>query len=168
MDNIALLIDSGYQDAEVIYPYYRLQEAGYDVDLIGLEADTDYQGKYGYTLTSDKSASEVGVKEYEAVVVPGGHAPDSMRVKPEMVKLIEQAENSNAIIAAICHGPQLLIEADVVNEKRATSYRAVKVDLINAGAKFEDSEVVVDQDLITSRTPDDLPAFIGTLIKKLS
>ncbi|MFB6182205.1 MAG: type 1 glutamine amidotransferase domain-containing protein, partial [Candidatus Magasanikbacteria bacterium] len=159
---------SGYQDAEVIYPYYRLQEAGHKVDLIGPEADTDYQGKYGYTFSSDISAEQADGSDYEAVVVPGGWAPDAMRVKPEMVDLIQQAENSeNTTIAAICHGPQLLVEADVVEGKRATAYRAVKVDLINAGAEFEDSEVVVDQNLITSRTPDDLPAFLDALLEQI-
>jgi protease I len=168
MQKVALLLDSGFQDAEAVYPHYRMQEAGFEVGLIGPEANTDYTGEYGYTLTSNKSAEEIYINDYEAVIVPGGHAPDSMRVKPEMVNLIKQANEGDTTIAAICHGPQLLIEADVVEEKSATSYRAVKTDLINAGANFEDKEVVVDQNLVTSRTPDDLPAFTNALLDNIS
>lgn len=168
MQKVALLLDSGFQDAEAVYPYYRMQEAGFEVDLIGPEANTDYTGEYGYTLTSDKSAKEIDINDYKAVIVPGGHAPDSMRVKSKMVNLTKQADNGDTTIAAICHGPQLLIEADVVAEKSATSYRAVKTDLINAGAKFTDEEVVVDQNLVTSRTPDDLPAFTDALLDKIN
>lgn len=168
MQKVALLLDSGFQDAEAIYPYYRMQEAGFEVDLIGPEDNKDYTGEYGYTLTSGKSAKEVDINEYEAVIVPGGHAPDSMRVKPEMVDIIKQANEGDTTIAAICHGPQLLIEADVVEGKSATSYRAVKTDLINASANFIDKEVVVDQNLVTSRTPDDLPTFTEALLDNIS
>ncbi len=167
MPKAAVLLDKEYQDAEAIYPYYRLQEAGLEVDLIGPQANTDYQGKYGYTLTSDKSVSEVGVDDYEAIVVPGGNAPDKMRIKDSMVRIIKEAEQKGKVIAAICHAMQLLIEADIVEGKEATCYKAVKVDLQNAGGNYHDKEVVVDENLVTSRTPDDLPAFMRETIKLL-
>ena len=167
MPKAAVLIDNEYQDAEAIYPYYRLQESGLNVDLVGPQANTNYQGKYGYTLTSDKSASDINVVDYEAVVVPGGNAPDKMRIKESMVKIIQEAEQKGKVIAAICHAMQLLIEADVVNGKDATCYKAVKVDLQNAGGNYHNKEVVVDENLVTSRTPDDLPAFMRETLKLL-
>jgi len=167
MPKAAVLIDNEYQDAEAIYPYYRLQEASLDVDLVGPQANTNYQGKYGYTLTSDKSASDINVADYEAVVVPGGNAPDKMRIKESMIKIIQEAEQKGKVIAAICHAMQLLIEADIVDGKDATCYKAVKVDLQNAGGNYHNKEVVVDENLVTSRTPDDLPAFMRETLKLL-
>lgn len=165
MKKAAVLIDNGFQDAEAIYPYYRLQEADFGVDLVGQEANHDYEGEYGYTLTSDRSAKNIELDDYKAIIVPGGHAPDKMRVKEDMVRLIQKADEAeNIIIGAICHGPQLLIEADIVNGRDMTSYKAVRTDLINAGANYDDKEVVVDSHLVTSRTPDDLPAFMNAVV----
>lgn len=156
---VLLLIEDGFRDEEAIYPYYRLIEAGYDVKIVGPEAGKEYKGKFGFPFKSDLSASAVYMEDVVAVVVPGGNAPDKMRISKNMVNLIKDAFNKCKVVAAICHGPQLLIEADVVRDKKVTGYKAIATDLKNAGGQFIDREVVVDENLVTSRIPDDLPAF---------
>ncbi len=167
MKKAIVLIENGFQDAELLYPYYRLQEAGYQVELVGREAGVVYTGSYGYKLTSDRAAHEVNIDDYEALVVPGGRAPDRMRIHESMVQLVHQACDQGKVVAAICHGPQVLIEADVVRGRRATCYVSVRTDLKNAGAHYEDREVVVDGNLVTSRHPGDLPAFMRETLRLL-
>lgn len=165
---VAILIDHLYQDSEVIDPQERLQKEGYTVDIIGFKNGEVYEGKRGAKVTSTKSIDEVSAKDYEAVVIPGGWAPDKMRMNKKMVKFIQEINNSKKPVASICHGGWMLVEADVVKGKTVTSYQSIQTDLKNAGAKWVDKEVVVDGNLISSRTPDDLPAFCDALIKALS
>ena len=167
MKKAIVLIENGFQDAELLYPYYRLQEAGYQVDLVGPDAGVTYTGSYGYKLTSDRAAQDVNVDEYDVVVIPGGRAPDRMRTHEAMVRLVRDAFAQGKVVAAICHGPQVLIEADVVRGRRATCYISVRTDLKNAGALYEDREVVVDGNLVTSRHPADLPAFMRETLRLL-
>ncbi len=166
MKKALILLDSEYQDSEVIYPYYRLIEADFETVLVAEKAGEVYKGKYGYSFVADLAVADVAVDEYAVVVIPGGNAPDKMRTKPALVQLVREAFEKGKIVAAVCHGPQLLIEADVVRGKKVTAYTAVKTDLINAGAEFEDSEVVVDGNLITSRKPADLPAFMKAIVER--
>lgn len=168
MAKVLMFIDDGFQDMEAMYPYYRLQEAGYTVDVVGMQKGRTYAGKYGYPLVSTVAPGEVRVADYAAVVIPGGQAPDHMRVHPELVGLLRDAAAQNLVIAAICHGPQMLIEADMVRGRRMTAYKAVRTDLVNAGAVFQDAPAVVDGRFVTSRTPDDLPAFCRELLALLS
>jgi protease I len=167
MRKALVLIDNGFQEAELLVPYYRLQEAGFKVDLVGSKAKEIYIGDNGYHLAADLAAEDVKIDEYDAVVVPGGRAPDRMRTKKPLVNLVKVAYEKGKVIAAICHGPQMLIEADVVRGKKVTSYVAVATDLRNAGAAWEDRSVVVDGNLVTSRVPLDLPDFCRETLKLL-
>lgn len=165
---VAILIDQLFQDSEVIDPQKELQKSGYTVDVIGFKNNDEYVGKKGAKVRSNKSIDEVQAKDYEAVVIPGGWAPDKMRMNAKMVKFVQEINTAKKPIASICHGGWMLVEADVVKGREVTSYASIKTDLKNAGAKWVDKEVVVDGNLITSRTPDDLPAFNRELLKALS
>ncbi len=160
----ALLLDAEFQDAEAIVPLYRLQEAGLDVDVLGREKDVDVAGKYGYRIRTTKAVGKAKAKDYDVVVVPGGNAPDKMRTFQPFVDFARDASATGAIVAAICHGPELLIDAEVVAGKAMTSYVAIRKDLENAGATWSDLPVVVDGRLITSRKPDDLPDFMAAIV----
>lgn len=166
MANVLMLIDNNYEDTEALYPYYRMLEAGHSVTVAGSTAGT-YTSKHGYPIKADKAASEIDIKKFDALIIPGGQAPDRMRTKPDMVKLVKEAFNRDIVIGAICHGAQMLIEAEGVKGKKATCYISVKTDLKNAGAVYEDSPVVVDGKLVTSRHPGDLPDFCRTLVNMI-
>lgn len=165
---VAILIDQLFQDSEVTDPKGKLEGAGFTVDLIGANVTEEYVGKKGTKLKANKSIEDVTAKDYIACVIPGGWAPDKMRMNEKMVRFIEEIEQKNKPIACICHGGSMLVEAGVVKGKRLTSYSSIKTDLINAGARWFDREVVVDGNLITSRTPADLPIFCSELLKALS
>ncbi|MBI5587350.1 MAG: type 1 glutamine amidotransferase [Deltaproteobacteria bacterium] len=167
MESVLLLIENNFEDTEALYPYYRMKEAGFGVVVVGAKAGT-YASKHGYPLKAEKTPGEIDVKKFKALLIPGGGAPDRMRVIPEMVRLVREASEHGLVVAAICHGPQMLIEADVVRGKKATCYASVKTDLVNAGAKYEDSPVVVDGRLVTSRVPGDLPDFCRAILERLS
>jgi protease I len=156
---IAIMIDQEYQELEVWYPYYRFIEAGATVELVGPEAGKIYSSKLGYPAQASMSAADVTGRDFDAVIVPGGWAPDYMRRSPMMLNFIESCVNNEIVCAAICHGGWMLCCTDVLKGKRATSFLAIKHDMINAGAEWVDDEVVVDGKVITSRKPDDLPAF---------
>lgn len=165
---IAILIDQLFQDSEVTDPKEKLEAAGFKVEVIGPNTTEEYIGKKGTKIKADKSIEGVSANDYLGVVIPGGWAPDKMRTNGKMVKFIEQIQSKGKPIAAICHGGSMLIEADVVKGRKVTGYISIRTDLINAGARWFDKEVVVDGNLITSRTPADLPAFCTELIKVLS
>jgi protease I len=162
-----VLLENGFQEAELLYPYYRLQEAGFEVDLIAETGGEVYTGEHGYTLKADRAAVVVNVDDYEVVVIPGGRAPDRMRIKEPVVELVRTAAEKDKVIAAICHGAQVLIEAGVIQGKKATCWYSVATDVKNAGGNYEDSVVVVDGNLVTSRHPGDLPAFMRETLKLL-
>jgi len=161
----AVLIDDFYQDMEVWYPYYRLKEAGFDVKLVAKVEGQVYTGKFGYPATAEVAASKVKGADFDVVIVPGGWAPDKMRLVPEMVNIVKDAFNAGKIVSSICHGGWLLASADILRGKTVTSYIAIKDDVVNAGATYVDEEVHIDGNLITSRKPDDLPAFMRETLK---
>ena len=165
---VAILIDQLYQDSEITEPREKLEGAGFKVDLIGPNTTEEYIGKKGTKLKADKSIEEVSHKDYIGVVIPGGWAPDKMRMNQKMVDFVFEMDMKNKPIASICHGGWMLVEANVVHGKRVTSYVSIRTDLINAGGRWVDKEVVVDLNLISSRTPADLPAFCAELLKALS
>lgn len=165
---IALFIENMYQDLEVWYPYYRLIEAGAHVDMVAPEKGVTYHGKTGYPAAAQKGIGDVKVSDYDALVIPGGFAPDYMRREPKMVEFVKAMNDAGKVIATICHGAWMLASAEVVEGKRLTTFYAIKDDLIHAGADYTDEEVVRDGNLITSRNPDDLPAFCRTIIETLS
>lgn len=167
MKKVLIMVDEGVEDVEFSYPYYRFQEAGYEVDIVASKGKETYKGKRGIPFRSDLSPEEVDIDQYEAVIIPGGVAPDRMRINEGLVKIVKDAYEKGKVIAAICHGPQMLIEADVLQGRRATCWKSVATDLKNAGANFIDAPVVVDENLVTSRFPADLPKFCQETIKLL-
>jgi len=167
MKKVLLFVDNGFEDRELMYPYYRFQEAGYKVDVVGPKAKITYNGEHGLTMESGLSPKDVNIDDYVAIIIPGGRAPDRMRTDKGLVDLAKEAFQKRKVIAAICHGPQLLIEAGVVKGKKATCYVSVSTDLKNAGGIYLDKSVVVDGNLVTSRFPADLPDFCRETLKLL-
>jgi protease I len=165
---IAILAENMYQEMELWVPYYRFREEGAEVKVIGAGGAKSYASKHGYPVTVDAQAEAVSAVEFDAVVVPGGYAPDVMRRHEAMVRLVREAAQQGKVVAAICHAGWMLVSAGILKGKRATSFFSIKDDLVAAGAQWLDQEVVVDGNLITSRKPDDLPAFCREIIKALA
>lgn len=164
---VAILAENHYQDQEVWYPYYRLKEEGAEVVVVGTGSAKTYTSKFGYPIDADKSASEVSAADFDAVIIPGGYAPDLMRRYADMVKLVREAVLADKVVASICHGGWMLASAKILQGRTVTSFFAIKDDLEHAGATFTDVEVAVDRNLITSRMPGDLPAFLRAIIAAL-
>jgi protease I len=161
----AVLVEQQYQEMEVWYPIYRLREAGCKVTLVGPEAGHTYPSKLGYPVKSDKAAHDVSANDFDLLVVPGGFAPDYLRRHESILRLVGDMTEHGKIVAAICHGPAVLCSTQALKGKRATCFFAIKDDVSNAGARYVDEEVVRDGNLITSRKPDDLPAFMQAIIQ---
>ena len=157
---VAILVDQMYQEMEVWVPLYRLQEAGVETITVGAEAGKTYPSKLGYPCTAQKSYNEVSADDFDGVVVPGGFAPDHIRRHPKANKLVADINAQGKLVAAICHGPWVLCSAHgMLKGRKVTSFFAIKDDVVNAGAEWLDEEVVVDGNLVTSRKPEDVPAF---------
>ncbi len=155
-----------YEDLELCYPRYRLIEAGAKFVMAGQEpGGTKYTGKNGYPLASDTTLRDVNAAEFDALIVPGGFMPDKLRRDPKVLELVREFSAAGKCVAAICHGGWIPISAGVYRGVRVTGSPGIKDDLINAGAVWEDSEVVVDRHFVSSRKPDDLPAFCREVIK---
>jgi protease I len=165
---VAILAENMYQEMELWAPYYRLREEGAEVKVVGAGGAKAYTSKHGYPVNVDVQAEAVSAVEFDAVVVPGGYAPDMMRRHAAMVKLVREAFQQGKVVAAICHAGWVLASAGILKGKKATSFFAIKDDMVNAGATWLDQEVVVDGTLITSRKPDDLPAFCREIVRALS
>lgn len=163
---IAVLVEDLYEDLELWYPVLRFREAQAEVTVIGPRKQ-EYTSKHGYPVTADASMNEVHGDQFDTVIVPGGYAPDRMRRFDAMVDLVQQAHQAGKIVAAICHGAWLLASARIVDGRSLTCYFAIRDDLINAGGRYVDREVVRDDNLITSRMPCDLPAFCRTIAEAL-
>lgn len=165
---ILILVEDLYQELEVWYPLLRLKEEGAEVTTVGTKAGVIYKSKTGYPVTSDAASRDIDVSDYDGVIIPGGYAPDLMRRYEATVKLVRDSFEQGKVVAAICHAGWMLTSADIVRGKKVTSFFAIRDDLVHAGAEYEDAEVVVDGNLITSRKPDDLPAFCSEIIRALS
>lgn len=166
MRKVAVLIEDLYQVLEVWYPYLRLREEGIQTVLVGTGKKT-YKSKDGYPAEEELSIKKAKADDFDAVVIPGGYAPDILRRYAEVNNFVIDMYKKKKLVAAICHGGWVLVSAGILRGKKVTGFYAIKDDLINAGAKFIDKEVVVDGNLITSRNPYDLPAFCTQIIKKL-
>lgn len=164
---IAILIEDLYNEFEFWYPYYRMKEAGATVTVVGTGAK-EYHSKIGLPAPGGTPAEAVSAADFEAVIVPGGYAPDRMRRHAAVLKLVRDCFAQGKVVAAICHAGWVPISAGILKGKTATCFSSIKDDLINAGATYVDREVVRDGNLITSRTPDDLPAFCREIIAALS
>ncbi|MGB6681600.1 MAG: type 1 glutamine amidotransferase domain-containing protein [Candidatus Bathyarchaeia archaeon] len=167
MKKILIMVGDDFEDSEFFYPYYRMMEEGYEVEVIASEAREIYCGKYGITIQSDVSPESADIDKYDALIIPGGRAPDRMRCDGDLVNLVKKAYEKGKVIAAICHGPQMLIEADVVKGKKATCARSISTDLKNAGATYVEEPVVADGQIVTSRHLGDLPHFCKETIKNI-
>lgn len=165
---IAVLVDQYYQELEVWYPYYRLTEAGAHVFTVGHQLGDQYSGKHGYPngypVTADTSADAVQPSGIDAVIIPGGFAPDYMRRDQHMIDLVRGAHDSGSLVAAICHGVWMCASAGILEGRQATCFAGIADDIRNAGAVYQDDEVIRDGVLITARKPDDLPAFTDAVI----
>lgn len=165
---VAILVEDDFEDSELAEPLRALQALTVNIVVVGSSVKKTFKGKRGkVTINANASASEVNSRDFDAVIVPGGYAPDKMRMNEDMVNLVRDLYKDGKTVAAICHGPQLLISADVVRGKRVTSYPSIAIDLKNAGAEWVDEAVVVDGNLITSRRPADIPQFNNAIIKAL-
>ena len=156
-----------YEDIELLWPLYRLKEAGFSVDLVGTDKNTTYKGQHGVPTTSQLASSDIKADDYDAVVIPGGYSPDKMRACQATKDFVKAMNDRKKIVAAVCHGPWMIASTCDIKGKDITSYHTIKDDLINAGANYKDEEVVVDGNIITSRNPNDLIAFTSKIIEKL-
>lgn len=162
---IVLLVESDFEDVELSEPLEAMQKAGANVTIVGPKAGTSYEGKKGKVrVKSAASANDISIEDFDAVIIPGGYAPDKMRLHQPMIDLVKRANEKGMLIAAVCHAPQLLISAEIVKGRRMTSWPSVAIDLKNAGAEWVNEKVVRDGNLITSRQPADLPAFNDAII----
>jgi protease I len=155
------------EDLEFWYPTLRLREAGAKVDVAGEEAGKEYHGKYGLPAKSEISFKEINPKEYDAVLVPGGWAPDKLRRFPEVLDLVRSMDEDGKIIGEICHAGWVLISAGILEGRKVTSTPGIKDDMVNAGAVWLDEPVVVDRNIVSSRRPPDLPEYLKALLKAL-
>ncbi|MBZ5516736.1 MAG: type 1 glutamine amidotransferase [Acidobacteriia bacterium] len=165
---IAVLVDDLYQELEVWYPLLRFREEGAATVAVGAAAGKTYTSKKGYAVDSDESIAEVSAADFDAVIIPGGWAPDALRQDKRVLQFVREMDKAGKIVAAICHAGSVLCSADIVRGRKATCYKAIKDDLIHAGARYVDEEVVVDGNLITSRVPTDLPAFCREVAEALA
>jgi protease I len=165
---IAILAEENFEDSELTEPLRALRDAGARVVIVGSGSKQNYRGKRGSaTIAVDTTADKVKPEHFDAIIIPGGYAPDKMRLHQPMIDLVRKAHEAGKIIAAVCHGPQLLISADIVRGRRVTSWPSVAVDLKNAGASWVDEPVVKDGNIITSRKPADLPKFNKAILEAL-
>ena len=161
----AVLVEQMYQEMEVWYPVFRLREAGCQVTLVGPEAGQSYPSKLGYPAKSDKAAKDVSANDFDILVIPGGFAPDFIRRHESMIRLASTMAEQGKVVAAICHGPWVLCSTQALKGRKATCFFAIKDDVVNAGASYVDAEAVRDGNIITSRKPDDLPAFLKSIVQ---
>lgn len=160
MKSILIFVENAYEDMELVYPRYRFREAGYGVTLAGPKAGVTYLGKHGYPSVSEAAIAEMRSGDFAGVVLAGGWMPDKLRRDAKVKSLIREMSGEGKLIAAICHGGWMAISAGVYKGVRVTGSPGIKDDLMNAGAIYEDAEVVVDRHFVSSRRPDDLPAFM--------
>lgn len=167
MKKIVVLAENQYEDLELWYPKIRLEEDGHKVMVAGPKKGEVYRGKHGYPCMADIAFEEVLASEWDAVVIPGGYAPDKLRLNAHIVQFIKELDQAGKIVAFICHGGWVAISAKILKGRKCTSYIAIKDDMENAGAIWSDEPCVVDNNLISSRKPKDLPLFAKALLSKM-
>lgn len=167
---IAILTENGFEESELTSPKEHLEKEGAKVEIISPQKEVKgwKEGNWSITLPADKNIKEANSADYDALIIPGGVInPDKMRANPDCVAFAKAFMEAGKPVAAICHGPQLLIETNLLNGRKMTSYKSVRTDLENAGVIWEDREVVTDKGLVTSRSPKDLPAFNAKLVEEI-
>jgi protease I len=165
---VAILAEEDFEDSELMEPLRAMRDTGARVVIVGSGSKKSYKGKRGSaTIVVDATADKVKPEYFDVIIIPGGYAPDRMRLHQPMIELVRKAHEAGKIVAAVCHGPQLLISAGIVKGRRVTSWPSIAIDLKNAGATWVDEPVVKDGNIITSRKPADLPKFIKAIIEAL-
>jgi protease I len=168
MSRIAVLIENGFEDTEYSRPAQEFKQAGHQLVHVGLKSGVEVQGeKQGVKVHVDESVNDTSVDDFNALFIPGGYSPDRLRAYPEAVAFVRAFMESGKPVLAICHGPQLLINALETKGRKMTGWKSIAQDLKNAGAQYMDQEVVVDKNLVTSRQPSDIPAFVKTSLEQL-
>ncbi|KFE60806.1 type 1 glutamine amidotransferase domain-containing protein [Hyalangium minutum] len=168
MARIMFIVASDFEDSEFRVPFDQVKQAGHEAVIVSSKAGKQLKGKKGKeTITSEKAAAEVSADDFDALVIPGGYSPDHLRMDEDVVNLVQEFSSQDKPIAAICHAGWMLAEADIADGRTVTSWPSIKKDLMNAGANWVDREVVEDGNLITSRKPDDLPAFCKALLRQI-
>ncbi|MEA2477249.1 MAG: protease [Actinomycetota bacterium] len=168
MAKVAFIVDEMFEDSEFKIPFERVKQAGHDATIVGLKAKKKLEGKKGdVSITTDRAIADINASDFDALVIPGGYSPDHLRADDKMVQFVKDIYGAQKPVAAICHGPWMLAEADIARGKTVTSWPSIKTDLINAGAEWVDQEVVEDGNVITSRKPDDLEAFSKALLAQI-
>lgn len=166
---IVMIADDGFEDTELMYPLYRLKyETCADVTLAGVQKGKTIKGKHGLPVTTDAAIKDLSADDYDALIIPGGGSPDHLRIHQEVIKFVQDFDRTGKTIAAVCHGPQILITARLLKGKDATAWKSLKVDVEDAGAKYLDRPVVTSQQYIFSRQPSDLGFFCDAIIGSLS
>lgn len=165
---ILSLIHNEFEDLELWYPILRLREEGHTVHIAGENKNEKYIGKYGVPAESDYSYDEIDSKDYDALLVPGGWAPDKIRRFPKVLEIVKEMNNENKVIGQICHAGWVLISADILRGKTVTSTPGIKDDMRNAGATWVDESVIIDGNLVSSRQPRDLPNYMKAFIETLN
>lgn len=165
---IAVLVEKLYEDLELWYPVLRFREAGALVTIVGPQAGESYPSKHGYPAKADRSAADVKATDFDAIVIPGGYSPDHIRRHKAMIDLVAEAARLGKVLASICHGPWVLCSTKALKGRRLTGFYSIRDDVENAGGIWEDAACVRDGNLVTSRTPDDLPAFLKGIFEALA
>ena len=163
---VLIIVDDNFNSEEFIYPFYRMKEAGFQV-VVAAKAKQQVKDKHGFTVNADADIANCNADEFDAVIIPGGYAPDKLRMQAEVLDLVRKMDRDKKVIAAICHAGWVIASAGIIKGRKVTSYIAIKDDMANAGGIWSDQEVAVDGNLITSRKPADLPAFCREILKKL-
>ena len=165
---IGIFVEQDYQDLEVWYPLLRHKEAGHRALVIGTGSAASYKGKYGYPIQAETTADQVKAADLDGILIPGGWAPDYLRRCEAVLRLVRECDQAGKLVAAICHAGSVLVSAGILRGRTVSFFFAIRADVEAAGARFVDSEVQVDRNLITARKPEDLPAFCRELLKALS
>ena len=164
---IAILVADDFEDVELTEPLEQLTEAGAGTVIVGMQAGETVEGKHGTTIEVEQAAGAMSVDDFDLLLIPGGQAPEKLRLDDEVLDLVRNSDEAGRPIASICHAPLVLVSADVLAGRRATSWMGVQDDIANAGAEVVDESVVVDGNLITSRGPDDIPDFVDAIMEAL-
>jgi len=167
MATIAALVGEGFEDVEYTVPAEAFRKAGHEVVTVGLRAGHEVRGKHGTPLEIRRAVSNAEVDDYGALFIPGGHSPDNLRIDPRAVEFVRQYVESGKPVFAICHAPQLLINARVLKGRRIAGWPSLEVDIENAGAEYVDEPVVEDGNIVSSRKPEDVPAFVEAALRRL-
>jgi protease I len=169
MARVAFILDELFENSEFAVPYERVRLAGHEAVIVGCEAPQELRGKKpGLTVMTEVAITEIASEDFQALVIPGGYSPDRLRLDPGMVAFTLEMYDRGKPVAAICHGPSMLAESAIAHGRTLTSWPSIKTDLVNAGAHWIDRDVVEDGHLITSRMPEDLPAFTDALLRQLA